>query len=277
MSPIAQLWLQHDARLVGRSEELQLHVIRAFDLQPSQPAQENPLRVRSAFHITSTCTIAWSRALVQKTPSRNIIMFSNSTACAPSHLEALDPTLKEIRVLDIAPASGDGIVECMMNHISLLHHPVPVYETISYSWGLSRAPSIIKINGHMTTVPASSEAALRRMRPTDRPRVLWIDAICIDQSSVTERSVQVAIMSLIYRTAMHNLIYLGENDGMAERGVKAIQNVVNDMRTATADLTLLSQTIYDEETSTSLYSTEAFNVDVDFEALEALFSLHWFR
>jgi hypothetical protein len=76
---------------------------------------------------------------------------------------------------------------------------------------------------------------------------------------------------------MHNLIYLGENDGMAERGVKAIQNVVNDMRTATVDLTLLSQTIYDEETSTSLYSTEAFNVDVDFEALEALFSLHWFR
>jgi hypothetical protein len=84
-------------------------------------------------------------------------------------------------------------------------------------------------------------------------------------------------MACIYRAARHNLIYLGEDDGMSERGVKAIQDVVNDMRTATADLTLLFQTIHDEPTGAFLYSTEAFSTDIDFEALEALFNRHWFR
>jgi hypothetical protein len=115
------------------------------------------------------------------------------------------------------------------------------------------------------------------MRLGDQPRVLWIDAICIDQSSKAERSAQVAIMSMIFRAGRHNLVYLGEDDGLADRGVKAIQCIVNDMRAATADLNLLVETIWDEATGTFFWSNEGFSVDVDFEALEALFSLQWFR
>jgi hypothetical protein len=149
-------------------------------------------------------------------------MATLTTASTPSHYEALSSPRKEIRVLDVAPASGDDIIDCTMRRISLIDNPVPVYETISYCWGLPRAPSTIKLNGRLTPVPASSEVALKRMRFSDRPRVLWIDAICIDQSSVTERSAQVALMATVYRVARQNLIYLGEDDGMAERGVKAV-------------------------------------------------------
>ncbi|KAF7672699.1 hypothetical protein GT037_009200 [Alternaria burnsii] len=204
-------------------------------------------------------------------------MSSHITACCPAQYEPLDPALKEIRVLEVAPASGDGIVECTMSPISLLDNPVPVYETISYCWGPPRAPSTIKLNGRLTPVPASSEAAIRRMRLSDRPRTLWIDAICIDQSSVTERSAQVAFMSTVYRAGMRNLVYLGEDDGMAERGVKAVQDVVADMRTATNDLTMLAQTIFVEHTGEHLTSDEGFSEDIDFEALEVFFSLEWFR
>jgi hypothetical protein len=76
---------------------------------------------------------------------------------------------------------------------------------------------------------------------------------------------------------MRNLIYLGEDDGMAERGVKAVQDVVTDMRTATNDLTMLAQTIFVSETGAYMISDEEFSEDIDFEALEALFSLYWFR
>jgi hypothetical protein len=205
-------------------------------------------------------------------------MTTLTIASSPSPYEALPLSHGQIRVLEVAAASGDEIAECTMKRISLLDDPVPAYETISYCWGAPRDPSTIKLNGYLTPVPASSEAAVRRMRLSDRPRLLWIDAICIDQSSKTERSAQVAFMGTVYSTAKHNLVYLGEDDdNMAERGVKAMQDVVNDMRAATADLTLLFETIRDGENAIDLYSTKARSMNTDFEALEYLFSLDWFR
>jgi hypothetical protein len=58
-------------------------------------------------------------------------MCSHITACSPAQYEPLDPALKEIRVLEVAPASGGDILECTMSPISPLDDPVPVYETIS--------------------------------------------------------------------------------------------------------------------------------------------------
>jgi hypothetical protein len=205
-------------------------------------------------------------------------MSTLTIASSPSPYEALPLSHGQIRVLEVAAASGDEIVECTMKRISLLDDPVPAYETISYCWGPPRDPSTIKLNGYLTPVPASSEAAVRRMRLSDRPRVLWIDAICIDQLSKTERSAQVEFMATVYCTASQNLVYLGEDDDkMAERGVKAMQDVVNDMRAATADFTWLHQTLRDGKNGAVLCSNEAFSTNIDFEALGALFSLDWFR
>ncbi|CAN9413551.1 unnamed protein product [Alternaria alternata] len=214
----------------------------------------------------------WSRKRTRRSANKS----SDDTARPPSHYEPLDPTLKEIRILDVAPGIGDAVVECTMKCISLSRRFVPRYETISYCWGPPRAPSTIKLNGHLTSVPASSEAAIRRMRLSDRPRTVWIDAICIDQSSVTERSEQVAFMSTVYSGGMRNLIYLGEDDGMAERCVKAVQDVLTDIRTATHDFTMLDQTIFAQK-NILMQSHEGFSEDIDFEALEVLFSLDWFR
>ncbi|KAI4681395.1 uncharacterized protein J4E84_007631 [Alternaria hordeiaustralica] len=205
-------------------------------------------------------------------------MFTPTTAGSLSPYEALPLSRGKIRVLEVAPASFGEPVECTMKRISLLDDPVPAYETISYCWGAPRDPSTIELNGHLTKVPASSEAAVRRMRLSDRPRVLWIDAICIDQSSTTERSAQVALMATVYSNAQHNLVYLGEDDDdMAERAIKALQDVMDDMRPATADCTLLWETVRSGTTGAVVTSNEPFSASVDFEALEALFSHHWFR
>ncbi|KAI4941406.1 hypothetical protein J4E86_010438 [Alternaria arbusti] len=204
-------------------------------------------------------------------------MSKNATFRSQSPYEALPLSHGEIRVLEVAPSRGRGIVKCTMKRISLLDNPVPVYETISYCWGPPRARSIMRLNGHRIRVPASSEAAIKRMRLNDRPRVLWIDAICIDQSSTTERSAQVAFMATVYSAAKHNLIYLGEDDvDMAERAMKALQDVMNDMRIATADFNQVLEIIRNE-TCAWVSSNEPFSASVDFEALEALFSHHWFR
>jgi len=205
-------------------------------------------------------------------------MSTPTAAGSLSPYEALPLSQGEIRVLEVAPASFGEPVECTIKRISLLDDPVPCYETISYCWGPPRNASTIMLDGHLVEVPASSEAAVRRMRLSDRPRVLWIDAICIDQSSTTERSAQVAFMATVYSTAKHNLVYLGEDDDdMTVRGIKALEVVVDDMRAATADFTLVWEPICNHESGAWLISNQPFSASVDFEALEALFSQHWFR
>lgn len=128
----------------------------------------------------------------------------------------------EICVLDIRPGSGEAMVECTMRQV-LLSKDHCQWETISYCWGQPRDPAYIKLNGCVVPVPASSEAAVRRMRLPDRPRTLWIDAICINQPSNEERSQQASLMSDIYHVVHRNLIYLGEDtNGLAERCVECI-------------------------------------------------------
>lgn len=85
------------------------------------------------------------------------------------------------------------------------------YEALSYCWRPSNAPkdlfwrgeACIKIGGNLS-------AALRRLRKTDKVRLLWIDAICINQEDIDERNAQFQIMCHIYNKAEQVIIRLGE-------------------------------------------------------------------
>lgn len=152
-----------------------------------------------------------------------------SGTSAALHYKPLDAERQEIRVLDVAPGSGDSMVEATTRPISLLVEPTPAYETISYCWGPPRDPASMKINGEIVEVPASAEEATRQMRYSDKSRVLWIDAICINQESTTERNQQVALMSQVYSLGERNLVYLGEDtDGLAERAFECINHCRGD-------------------------------------------------
>ncbi|KAI1357439.1 hypothetical protein F5Y08DRAFT_163607 [Xylaria arbuscula] len=60
----------------------------------------------------------------------------------------------------------------------------PPYEALSYAWGpLSDTIDVIVVNGHVSTIPVTRnlEEGLRHLRYEDRPRTMWIDALCINQ------------------------------------------------------------------------------------------------
>ena len=59
-------------------------------------------------------------------------------------------------------------------------------------------------------ITTNLEAALRYLSYSDVERVLWIDAICIDQSNVEERNHQVPLMKTIYSNADAVQVWLGE-------------------------------------------------------------------
>ncbi|KAI3400801.1 hypothetical protein diail_2010 [Diaporthe ilicicola] len=71
-----------------------------------------------------------------------------------------------------------------------------------------------------------------------KPRLFWIDAICIDQNNVNERNHQVGLMKQIYSMASNVYIWLGpesENsrlamDFLANEGTKPLKRQVDDYR-----------------------------------------------
>ncbi|KAF4428342.1 HET-domain-containing protein [Fusarium austroafricanum] len=88
-------------------------------------------------------------------------------------------------------------------------HP---YEALSYVWGSRDSDVAITVNSNKFDVSANLADALRCLRPAEKKhsRILWVDAICINQASNAEKSAQVAMMGDIYRGASNVRIFLGE-------------------------------------------------------------------
>jgi hypothetical protein len=88
----------------------------------------------------------------------------------------------------------------------------PDYEAISYFCGNQTEKVQIVLNDASVDVPATAAHALRGLRYEDRSRILWIDALCIDQGNTAERAHQVLQLSKIYSCATRTLVWLGEED-----------------------------------------------------------------
>ena len=70
-------------------------------------------------------------------------------------------------------------------------------------------PQEILVDGAVCDVTGNLVRALRRLRLTESPRNLWVDAICIDQQNMEERGEQVSQMNRIYQSADTVHIWLG--------------------------------------------------------------------
>ena len=115
---------------------------------------------------------------------------------------------KQIRLLTVEPGQYPDPVRCSLRHVVIDEEPYPCFETISYCWGDSSKRSWLTIDGITVNVPASSKAAIQRMRLKDTTLTIWIDAICINQADLAERAMQVSFIDGIYGMSCGNLIYL---------------------------------------------------------------------
>lgn len=91
------------------------------------------------------------------------------------------------------------------------------YEALSYAWGdlEDKDKPLIYISEHATSyLPVTRNCfnALKALRQGEKSRHLWIDAVCIDQADLEERSHQVRNMARIYASASCTIIYLGEHN-----------------------------------------------------------------
>lgn len=140
----------------------------------------------------------------------------------------------EIRILRLLPGKFDEEIQCLLKHMDL-DEPLE-YIALSYVWGNPKVTKPIRLGYDSTTiiergqtskipslfqVTTNLEAALRHIRRLDHERILWIDAICIDQNSDKERNAQVQKMGRIYSTASEVFVWLGRlfEDSDAAKGI----------------------------------------------------------
>ena len=164
-----------------------------------------------------------------------------------AHMEKAYPfdpisSAREIRMLTLNPAKNRDPITCTLSHVSL--DESPEYEALSYTWdtdstvGTRQDTKTISCSGHTILIRENLFAALRRLRYPDRPRSLWIDAICINQAKNVEKSQQVALMGSIYANAKEVVIWLGEeeaDDAMAFDTIACLKRIFEN-ETAESDL-----------------------------------------
>src|SRR2546421_582003 len=67
----------------------------------------------------------------------------------------------------------------------------------------------ISVSGKSLSITKTLDVALRHVRKSTDPIVLWVDQICINQLDKSEKSEQVNVMDQIYHTAGEVLVWLG--------------------------------------------------------------------
>jgi hypothetical protein len=87
------------------------------------------------------------------------------------------------------------------------------YIAVSYVWGKPEFSQNLEIRCDGDTsylrITPNIDTLLRRFRASNKPRYLWIDAICLDQENETEKAQQIPLMGRIYEEAKSIFIWLG--------------------------------------------------------------------
>lgn len=121
----------------------------------------------------------------------------------------------DIRLVELLPVqkkgiNGHAVITCRLHQVSL--YDFPSYEALSYHWGDPALTLPITLDDKPFQVTRNLAEALGCLAFRERPRLLWIDAICINQTDNAERSHQVRRMGRIYNDAKRVLVWLGVGD-----------------------------------------------------------------
>jgi hypothetical protein len=142
-----------------------------------------------------------------------------------------------IRLLRLMPPANESTertkLQCELFDYSLqdLAKGTHLYEALSYTWGGEEKPYSITIEEQTLDVTTNLYAALLRLRDRSLDRILWVDAICIDQSNLEERKQQVQLMAKIYSKAHRVIVWLGRGAVDTEGALEDIRLAANEEST----------------------------------------------
>ncbi|CAP70497.1 uncharacterized protein PODANS_3_5670 [Podospora anserina S mat+] len=163
-----------------------------------------------------------------------------STAMAslpPYQYQPLDLDADSIRLVRLCKGLSNEQIHCELLETYVHASKGVPYEALSYTWGtIDREESIIIGRNSTLQVTENLYTALVNLRHPHTDRLLWIDAICIDQNNDKERGHQVGQMRRIYQNAEEVLVWLGPGrTAEAQLAMKFLEDV-NEQVSATDQL-----------------------------------------
>lgn len=155
-----------------------------------------------------------------------------------------------IRLLQILSGTRE-LIQCSLEVVDLSQGPL--YDCLSYTWGdplyheLSAPQDIRRTNkernfpitcdGLIIYVTENLYEALLQLsddvlpsngqHQNQRQRLIWIDAICINQESIHERNSQVAMMNKIYKSAQTVIVWLGISDVHTRLAIEIVNRLAS--------------------------------------------------
>jgi hypothetical protein len=103
------------------------------------------------------------------------------------------------------------------------------YETVSHAWDREAATVELSCGDGTTNskllITKSIDSMLRHLRLQQKTRYLWIDAICINHSDKTEKSLQISSMRSIYEEAKRVILWTGDESGGGEAVLRLLRKL----------------------------------------------------
>jgi hypothetical protein len=133
----------------------------------------------------------------------------------------LNASKTEIRLIELLPratkcsSQSELGPRCNLIHVSL--DDKPDYAALSYTWGDPRDTQTIMIGSCSVPVTRNLYFALKHLQYKKTARVIWVDALCINQSDNEEKGWQVELMREIYQRATFVSIWLGLADDTSDK------------------------------------------------------------
>jgi hypothetical protein len=114
---------------------------------------------------------------------------------------------REIRLMILDPGETSDPLVCHLRREQL--SVLLQFDALSYEWKEHQGFTDIACNSVRLGITLNLATALRALRLRNSPRVLWADAVCINQADREEKSKQIPLMREIYASARSVLTWLG--------------------------------------------------------------------
>lgn len=162
-------------------------------------------------------------------------MVSNKPISAMTYIYKPLQSRRHIRLLEISFCGADE------QHAHLLYNLTQVelpsddteleFEALSYTWGKPDRLFNISIDNEASLfgLTANLAQALPHITKHSITKRLWIDQLCINQADNTEKSIQVGLMSEIYKRSARVLVWLGpvdENSRLCKQWLEAFDKLI---------------------------------------------------
>lgn len=179
---------------------------------------------------------------------------------------------KAIRLLKLKAGTGQDKLEGTLVYASLCLTDCWKYVAISYQWGVNLKPCEILTPEGIIPITSSLNGALLRLRKPDADRLVWADAICINQDDNYEKCVQIRLMAQIFQEASSVQAWIGEEGNGSNEAMKTLLQILTFS---------LEPTTWPQELDSIPSSWEGKAVppdkDIVWQYIERLLARGWFK